>query len=273
MAISKKAQTIIKIIAIILVVVIGMGIAVVSVGLLFMSPMTLFLALGNTAINTAEKNNSDADVIEAKHYRDTYVYAYNLVPILSEELTVDIKAYDDTIFATNDVKFYSIPGVSTNDFVVEHYFDAESSSGSISVSIKKRSDYSQFPIDNWNISKAEFYWYDEEKRYTITDPKTYGKDIVAEIAFSPEHEPLIEDMRRSMPVNPSSIKEIRNYDKNTTLKLRLYFEDYKNLAWDGDIYLSGEYYYVGYYNQETFYEYVRLPNAVSAQLDEYLKNR
>ena len=213
-------------------------------------------------------------------FRDDYVYASNhLTPLSCQKIkgktiSKGVVHYD----------YYSIDGISTEDLVVEHDHVYYYGIFTNDVRVKMPSGYSQDPLTDWTVIKAEFYWGALGFSLTVNDPWTYGTDIFIESAFVSDHEQLTNYLRQCMfkgnkeqsfEKYPSTISKGTG-QQYTLFKLRLYFAECSNIVWDCEITeLNGEYFArleIPRYPDSYFFPYhFPLPDEICNQIDEYLK--
>ena len=215
-------------------------------------------------------------------FRDDYVYAStHLIPLSCKKINGEPISEGVQNYA-----YYSIDGVSTEDLVVEQNYRYFSENDIVTndVRVKMPSGYSQDPLTDWTVTKAEFYWGALGYSLTINDPWTYGTNIFIESAFVSDHNQLTNYLRQCMMKGnkelsfekyPSTISKGTG-QQYTLFRLRLYFAECSNIVWDCEITeLNGEYFArleIPRYPDSYFFPYhFPLPDEICNQIDEYLK--
>ena len=199
----------------------------------------------------------------------------NLIPLKCTSLHPD---FFYTISDHNASKYYSIQGVSVEDFVFEHTYSQFSAYASGKMRIANECTID--PIMQYKVVKAEVFWcYD--KVIKTSDTWTYGSDIFAESAFVTDSEAVlnvIREMTDALTATKEKLTESINTgnpmtESSCTLKIRLYFEECENLVWDGEIVtLDGAYYVKVNPMRSIVFHYVLLNSELCEELDAYLSS-
>ena len=221
--------------------------------------------------------NPSDEVFQGRDFSTTHHYASeNLIPLKCTSQNSEF--FYEVSYEHDSSKYYSISGVSVEDFVFEHIYSPFSTyaSGKMRIAHECTID----PIMQYNVVKAEVFWsYD--KVIKTSDTWTYGSDIFAESAFITDHEAVlnvIREMNDALTATKEELTESINTgnpatESSRTLKIRLYFEECENLVWDGEIVtLDGAYYVKVNPMRSSLFRYVLLNSELCDQLDAYFSH-